>query len=152
VDVEVAATAGVVGATDARVAGVADDLDPGLHAWLVCQRVPVAREAVLGARQVQVEVAVVAAVAGAVAATAAAVAGEAAALVADEGAPVAVVMDRHDDGVSSLLVVSLWWLLWLEMDVSFGLRNKPFKDKELKRPHVDEHTLALFNPSSTYYI
>jgi hypothetical protein len=57
--------------------------------------VPVAREVVGGAGEVQVEVAVVAAVARASAAAAAAVAGEVAALVADERARVAVVVD-HD--------------------------------------------------------
>jgi hypothetical protein len=57
--------------------------------------VPVAREVVGGAGEVQVEVAVVAAVARAPAAAAAAVAGEVAALVADERARVAVVVD-HD--------------------------------------------------------
>jgi hypothetical protein len=91
---EVAPAAGVVRAANLRVAGVADGLNPLAAAGLVCQRVPVAREVIGGAGEVQVEVAVVAAVARASAAAAAAVAGEVAALIADERARVAVVVDH----------------------------------------------------------
>ena len=102
-NLEVAPAAAVVSAADLRVAGVADDLDPLGTARLVRQRVPMAGKGVGSAGQVQVEVAVVAAVARSPATTAAAIAGEGAALVPDQRARVAVVVDDcHDANSSSI--------------------------------------------------
>jgi uncharacterized protein YhdP len=93
-DLEVAAPASIMRTAHLGVAGIADDLGPRGAAWLIRQRVPMAREGIGRAREVQVKVTVVAAVAGAPATTATAVTGEVAALMADQRARMAVVVDH----------------------------------------------------------
>lgn len=100
---KVAAPAAIVCTRHLCVAGVTNDPGPCRAARLVSQRVTVAGEGVGRTGQVQIKVAVVAAVAGAPSAAAAAITGEVAALVADQRARVAVVVD-HD--ASLIILVS----------------------------------------------
>jgi uncharacterized protein YhdP len=93
-DLEVTAPASIMRTAHLGVAGIADDLGPRGAAWLIRQRVPMAREGVRCAREVQVKIAVAAAVAGAPATTATTVTGEVAALVADQRAWMAMVVDH----------------------------------------------------------
>jgi hypothetical protein len=93
-DLEVATPAPIMRTAHLGVAGIADDLGPRGVVWLVRQRVPMAREGVGHAREVQVEVTVTAVVAGAPAATATTITGEVASLVADQQARMALGMDH----------------------------------------------------------
>jgi hypothetical protein len=93
-DLEVATPAPIMRTAQLGVADIADDLGPRGVVWLVRQRVPMAREGVGRAREVQVEVTVTAVVAGAPATTATAITGEVASLVADQRARMALGMDH----------------------------------------------------------